>query len=589
MKNKIKTISLSLVAASLLSGCASGTIQQSFDKNLKTVKDVGKGKDTKIDDVNIPNLSSIYKTHQKKLTLNLSNPLSLSKALEKLSKIDGRKYHLHKDTENLMLFPSNMEIKTFGELRLYIEDTMEKTIFISKNAILKNRLKVIKVQDIRQKKWDLKKVNFTLNTQMSVKDALERLSQNREFQFSISIDHDDFGTNDNKIFKETYINYKGNTVSSFFKYLEDKLNIFIDINYENKIVKIEKYQKQSFQLNISNLKMTVSGEADTQVTSDGEAQKNAITEQIKVDIYSQLEDTFNSLISNSKSNGNKNSFYTLDEQTGLVTVLADRKTLEQFIHKVEKTNDAYKDMIEVEIISFDLVFSKDYLYQTGFNTTTSSPSGETAPTSYSTRNLGRAVSSVLNTVLSYSKVDGDKTSSFLFNSLQNMGYVANKNIGKYALRNHIPDSDSTMETERYMKNITSVGETDSIAASTSTETDIIKKPEGYSMTAHYTNGMISLDIRDYRGQLLEMDTLEADGFSVSNPKTKSNEAVKHIYLKDGEAIVVKNKTNIATKKDFNGMIPTNWLAANALGGGYDEDALYTQSIRVIKAKKLNNL
>ncbi|MEA2011910.1 MAG: hypothetical protein U9O87_02320, partial [Verrucomicrobiota bacterium] len=127
------------------------------------------------------------------------------------------------------------------------------------------------------------------------------------------------------------------------------------------------------------------------------------------------------------------------------------------------------------------------------------------------------------------------------------------------------------------------------AASSTTETDIIKKPEGYSITAHYSNGMISLDMRDYRGQLISLETLGTGTTAVQSPKTKSTDSVKHLILKDGESFIVKNQTNIATSQDFKGLIPTDWLGINAIGGGNDESILYTQSIKIITAKKINNL
>ena len=579
-----KVISISLIAATILGGCSakdsSWNFQNNFEKGISNLSD---DNNITLDGKKMPNILNNYENKENPNFLSMENSISLSTALKKISKIDGRKYFLHRDAQNIILPSANIKVNSFNDLRLYIEDTLEKTIFISKNAIIKDRPKIIKVQDIGEKKWDLRKVAFDLNTEISVKDALQKLSTTKEFQFSISIDHDDFGINDNKIFQETYVNFKGKTVSSFFKYLEEKLNIYIDIDYENKIAHIHKYKRATFNLNIGNLKMTVSGEADTEVTSDGEAQKNAIQESIKVDIYSEIEEHFKTLVQNSKSKGNNRTYYALDKQTGIVSIYADKETVEQFESKIEHINDAYKDMIEVEIISFDIIFSKNYLFQTGISVSTSK---NNKAVSYG---LASSVANTINSVFSFNDEKDDKKTSFMFESLQNIGFVANKKTDRYVMRNHIPDSDSTLETERYIKNVTFVGETENQAASQTTETDIIKKPEGYSITAHHSNGMISLDIRDYRGQLLSMGELNTGTTTVSNPKTKSNEAVKHIYIKDSDAIIVKNQTSIASAKDYNGLVPTDWLATNVLGGGSNEDILYTQNIKIITAKKINKL
>lgn len=574
-------IALSAFAASILTGC-SATFQEAMSKNFN---EVSNDKEVVLDGKKMPDISKKYKNIQKKNYLWLNNAISLKKALADLEKIDGRRYYLDKNTEDIMLPTANVKIYTFGELKTYIEDTLEKTIFISKNAIIKRGLKIIKIQDIREKKWDLSRVDFQLNTEMSVKDALKLLSEDENFQFSLSIDNDDFGTNDPKIFKETYINFKGNTVSSFFNYLSKKLNIFIDIDYEHQVANIHKYKKQNYTLNIGNLKMSVSGNVDTQVTSDGEAQSNAISEKISIDIYTEITNKFKLLVSNSKANGNKRSYFTLDKQTGNITVYADNKTIKAFTQEVNITNDAYKDMIEVEILSFDLVFSKDYLLNTGFNVTKASSGSQT------TFGLASSVTNVIGSALSFTdKALPDSTgTSIMFESLQNIGYVANKKKDAYVMRNHIPDSDSTLETERYLKNITAIGATENDAASSTTETDIIKKPEGYSITAHYSNGMISLDMRDYRGQLISLETLGTGTTAVQSPKTKSTDSVKHLILKDGESFIVRNQTNIATSQDFKGLIPTDWLGINAIGGGNDESILYTQSIKIITAKKINNL
>ncbi len=63
------------------------------------------------------------------------------------------------------------------------------------------------------------------------------------------------GGSQNQLFDESFMMFKGSTVGNFFDFLRTKQNLFIDIDYEKKIVKIYKYKQEFIQLTTGNIQI----------------------------------------------------------------------------------------------------------------------------------------------------------------------------------------------------------------------------------------------------------------------------------------------------------------------------------------------
>lgn len=582
MKKSIK-IGLSLIASTFLfSGC-SFTMNDAISKDIETISKNDK-RPKEIAGVNLPDLSNEYKDDIAKIEhITFANPISLKAVLKELERIDGRKYFLDRNSENIIFPTSTMRAKNFEEVARYLADTTGKTIYVDlKNAIFKDRLQVVKVKSAKAEQYNFAKIPYKLNMDVSVMTALEKLKNNPLFTFSINVDFEDFEVQkSNRLFDEVNIAFKGTNVQEFFDYLSQKLNVYINVDYDSKIVRIHKYTKQFFQITIDNKVITgTKGGEDTAVVSDGELKESQQNEKIDIDIYGELKEALEKTIADAKIRKNENSWIDIDKQTGSVEAYADRRTMLLLQEKIEKFNSKYKDIIQVDIITLEILLDKGYEYKTGV---------DLARTSKNISMNVKTPNFIADTLLNLTKTTsgGDTVNNLILESAQNFGYVANKNFKSWKLRNHIPKSLNDMRTSRFIKNIKIIDPTvDGQNEKAETESDIIKEPENYSVTAHYNAGNISLVFSEAVGKLIQLDRLTAGDTEVGNPKTKSTRTTNDVPMKDGDTLLLENSISIESAKKYEGIVPTDWIALNAIGGGSDESVVYSQKIKLVTARKV---
>lgn len=585
---KVKTskggikIAASIVAAGVLfSGC-SFTMQESMNKDLS---EISKNNDRpkELAGVQVPDLSKQFKEKiSKRKFISFENPISLNNVLKHLEEMDGKKYFLDRNSENIIFPTSSYKAKNFKEVATYLADTTGQTIYVDpKYALFKNRLQVVKVKDAKAEKYNFAKVPFKLNMNIKVTDALKQLKKNPNFTFSLLIDYEDFEIQkNNRLFEDVYVSYKGTNVKEFFDFIEKKLNIYVDIDYDAKVVRIHKYKKHFFQLIVDNKDITGTiGSEDTGVTKDSEAKESKMQQKVDIGIYDELEKSLDKVIADAKTRKNENAYKSIDYQTGSVEVYADKRTIKEAQQKIEDFNKKYKDMIEVEFINMEIVLTKDYLLKTGLDLTRV---GTDVTTNFKTNfNVADAL---LNLV---KKGSGTNTTNFLLQSAQEFGYIANKDAKKWKLRNHIPRSLNEMKTSRYLKNIKIIDPTvDGGNEKSETETDVISEPENYTVEAHYSNGWVTLVFNNAVGKLTDMTSLKAGDTEVSNPQTKSTRGNEDVYLRNGDVYILEDSVSLERSKKYEGILPTEFIALNAIGGGNDEKMVYTQKIKLVTAKRV---
>ena len=580
-KNIVKIGLSACVATLLLSGC-SLTMQDSMNKDLKEITKDNK-RPKQIDGINLPDLSKQYadKVSSRK-SVSFENPISLKAVLKQLEEIDGKKYFLDRNSENIIFPVSSMKANNFKSVAQYLADTTGKTLYVDpKYSLFKDKLQIVKVKNAKEQQYNFAKIPFKLNMNISVAEALKQLKENPQFAFSINIDYEDFETvPGTRLFQDVYISYKGTNVQEFLDYLGQKLNVFINIDYDSKIVRLHKYEKQFFQLIVDNKDITgtIGGE-DTAVTKDSDAKESKLAQEIKIGVYSELKESLEKILLDSISRKNNNSYYEVDDQTGSVEAYSDRRTMQEFQKKIEKFNDKYKDMIEVEVLTMEIVLSKDYLLKTGLDITKTA--GSITSTLTTPFNVTNQLLDVVKTG------SGGSTTNLLLQSAQEFGYVADKRSRVWKLRNHIPKSKSDVKGSRFLKNIKILDPTvDGQAEKAETETDSISEPENYSVTAHYSNNQISLSFNSAMGKLTDMETLTAGTTAVSNPITKSSRDNDDVFMKNGDVYIMEDSVTLEKSNKFEGIIPTNWIALNAIGGGSNESMVYTQKIKLVTAKKI---
>lgn len=603
---KTKICISSILTTFLLSGC-SFTSDSAFNKDINQLKDKN-NKKIMLDGKNMPDImNGVEHELSKPQFFQITSPMNLSSILTEIGKIEDREYYLQKEQKDLTIPPSAIKLKSFSDLQLYIEDTLEQNIFIAKNAAIKERLKIVKVRDIGAKKLDLNKIKFTLNGQISAVRAFKLLEEVPEFDFSINIKFEDFeykgGSTDmgasassstqNQLFDDTAILFNGNTVGNFFEFLRNKLNIFIDVDYEKKIVNVYKYKQEFVQLTTGNIQIkgSVSGNNSSPVAGGGtesssSAENNAVEKTFDIDIMKRVKELLEIEINNSKNRGNTKVYANVMEQSGTVVVYADNETLSNIQKQINRFNSDYNDSIEIEFFAFDLILDKQYVFESGLTRNLDRTNNSGALTNQ-TLNLNSVIS---NTIASVSKKTDDGLNySVLLNSLDKYGMVANQRQKKWVLRNHIPKSDTGVTTRRYLKDIRVVDPTvDGGTTSTQTETDTILEPQNFNVVAHYSNGNVSVDLTTSLGKLISMENLPAGDTILNSPKTESQSQTLNMQIKDGDSYVATVSKEIKSAKEYTGVLPTDILLTKLVGGGIDDGFIYKNSFVIVTARKIKN-
>jgi len=612
MNNFTKRYLSIVVASALLVGCST-TSHEAFTEDINQMKD----KDSKkiiLDGKEMPNVSDGVKHDiNKPKFIQISSPMNLSTILKELGKVEDREYYLQKEQEDLTIPPSAIKLKNFADLQLYVEDTLEQNIFITKNAAIKDRLKIVKVRDIGAKKLDLNKIPFTLNGQISTVKALKLLEEIPEFSFSINIKFEDFeykseeegsssasgsSKSQNQLFDETAILFNGNTVGNFFDYLREKQNLFIDVDYEKKIVKIYKYKQEFVQLTTGNVQIKGTlADGNTQVTSgtssgsggsssgSGGTSGGGMERNVDIDIIKRVKEVLDIEIANSKAKGNKRIYANVVEQSGTVVMYADADTIKNIQKQINRFNLDYSDSIEIEYFAFDIFLDKSYVFESGLTRNVTSTKDGVDKTQ--TLDFNSVLSS---TMASATKKTGDGVNySVLLNSLDKYGFVSSQKHKKWVVRNHIPKNDNESSSSRYLKDIKIVQPTvQGGTPETQTESAEILEPQNFDIVAHLNNGKIAVQIKQSQGKLISMQDIKSGTTILNNPKTESKSESIDAQIKDGDSYVTTTNREIRSAKEYRGILPTDILLTKIVGGGIDDGFVYKNSYVIITAKKISN-
>lgn len=603
---------LSVVVASILFAGCSLTSHEAFNEDINQMKE----KDSKkiiLDGKEMPNITDGVKHEiNKPKFIQISSPMNLSTILKELGKVEDREYYLQKEQEDLTIPPSAIKIRNFADLQLYVEDTLEQNIFITKNAAIKDRLKIVKVRDIGAKKLDLNKVPFTLNGQISTVKALKLLEEIPDFTFSINIKFEDFeyksdeegsssssssAKSQNQLFDETAILFNGNTVGNFFDYLREKQNLFIDVDYEKKIVKIYKYKQEFVQLTTGNIQIKGTlTDSSTQVTSGASSSgssgggasgssNSGMERSVDIDIIKRVKEVLDVEIANSKAKGNKRIYANVIEQSGTVVMYADADTIKNIQKQINRFNLDYSDSIEIEYFAFDIILDKSYVFESGVSRNVTSTKDGVDKTQ--TLDFNSILS---NTMASATKKTSEGINySVVLNSLDKYGFVSNHKQKKWVVRNHIPKNDTETASSRYLKDIKVVSPT--VAGGTTetqTESAEIIQPQNFDVVAHLNNGKIAVQIKQSQGKLISMEDIKSGNTILNNPKTESKSESIDAQIKDGDSYVTTTNRDVRSAKEYKGMLPTDLLISKIVGGGIDDGFVYKNSYVIITARKIPN-
>ncbi|MDQ1339693.1 MAG: hypothetical protein QG567_846 [Campylobacterota bacterium] len=194
--------------------------------------------------------------------IDLTVAKKLSAVLAELGAIEGSVYFLKSDDFVLHTLDKSsselVKIDSFDTLKRYVENTTNYTIEIVKNRFIQDDMKVVKLLDKDIVKNSLSKIPFVPTEGMTITSAFSEIEKISGFYVAFSRDAEIVETINTK--ESTFvqslgrinIDFKGANVSEFLDYAQGVADIYIDINYKNKVIKVSKYQTKLFNIETPN-------------------------------------------------------------------------------------------------------------------------------------------------------------------------------------------------------------------------------------------------------------------------------------------------------------------------------------------------
>ena len=170
-----KSLAICLISLSLTSCTSTKSAHGSFNNDFKTFTNDNFKKTTTNNYVK----DSIKEVVNNEKSLNIDNSKRLSTLLEELGQMDGNVYILSKDANDIFVHAIKnsykLKLNSFEKLNQFIKDTSNYLVYIKKNRFLKNRIKVVSVNNQDSFSKNLKNIPFSINGKQSISDILEQL------------------------------------------------------------------------------------------------------------------------------------------------------------------------------------------------------------------------------------------------------------------------------------------------------------------------------------------------------------------------------------------------------------------------------
>lgn len=377
-------------------------------------------------------------------------------------------------------------------------------------------------------------------------------------------------------FVSKLISFKSGTISNFLKYTEIALNVYIDIDYKEKIITISKFKSKSIPLLINNREIQKNKMASAAEGAEGLTDGNTdseglggVTSKFNYGVFSELEKSFDTILKTSDSRNN----VKIDYATGAVNINATSDVMRQITEKVETFNDSYRKQVEIELTTLEIIVNNNLdlgidvegQQTNGANSIISTIStaltGETLPSATFSRN-------------------GDKAT---VKSLKDIGYVSKVTSQTYKARNHTPYVIKSTDVTNYVENMTSTpiqtGTTNTVTQSTETS----KLSVGLSAVVlpKIVGDEISLYINPASTRLNSMTKEKYSTLEVNIPSVNISIVENELLVRSGDKVVIGSHTIFEDSDTYKGIIP---LEDFIVGGNSSKKLVKKIIVYVLTAK-----
>lgn len=370
------------------------------------------------------------------------------------------------------------------------------------------------------------------------------------------------------------------TAYDILKYVSESLNLYVDIDHANKIIKISKYKVKYFKLVTNNLIIQGSMEAK-EVSSDGESSssssnKNNMSAQTSIKVFGELEDGLKDIILKNTKFDNKNAYVQIDKVTGEIAAKASKKTMDQIQEMIQRFNDTYGKMIEFELEVLEVLVRKKIGGGIDLSIVKDAVLKDTK--------IDFVTNFTNNGQLTVKNTTGNGSSSFTTEALNNFGTIVNRKKYVFNMHNNLPYSRNKATTIEYDK-VSSLVQTGTTATgaplyTTKRETGEVNDGFVFLGKAMVDGERISINLNLNFTALLKLNKKVLGDETYESPEISKDSFSGEIKINSGERFVIDSLSVKAKAKDYEGLVP---LEDFILGGSVENEYLERELIFIGRA------
>jgi len=549
---------LTLCACLLLTGCS----QKSFDEQMAQ-----KAKD-RFDATTLKQIKSSYSESLAggksidKIFVSVSEDKYLSSVLKELESIDKTIYYLK--GQDFIVPSSTVKINSLQKLDTYLQAVSNKRL----STKVMDDLTLVYYEDVSAiQKEKLSQIKFSFDGEISVSEYIKLIKEFSNYQVS-------FGAylSEQKDFFNEIIYIKANNLLDAITGFSYSKNLFVNIDYENKIIEYSKYKNSVIELNIPMLNLRTSSNATASV--DNTETQSKIENKSTVYLYDELNNILKSIIGNDAI-----ASFHIDQSSGLI-YLKSTKIMQEAVRTVVKAyEESFAKEAVIEFERIELLLNKGHTYgisSLGAQGKTTDITGALVSYDGSSPNLSITNKGDLNSLSLRRITDIEAKANY------QIGYVLNYSKNLMVLKNNIPAVQSLSQNTDYIEQIDkTVSENNSV--STRATVNTIKDGTSITARAKISRDKIFLNITPQIKKFIQFNSAIFEQSTIQLPeyKDQSYNISREIGL--GETLIVGSIIVHDDATDYEGIIP---LEGFAIGGADNKSYVRREIVYAVTLKSV---
>ena len=176
--------------------------------------------------------------------INYNKNLKISEILGDLSDNNKRntRYKLIDLDDDFKIFLPKNNIRSFKELKLFINANTAFDIYITPKTIFKKGVKEVKIRTQAERDNRLEKYSLIVTKEEKLSELFKRLTLTSNYL--VSFDKKMFPLNE----KKTNVLLLGKTAEDFVNNISNAYNLYFDVDYQNKKIHFYKYKSKNYTI-----------------------------------------------------------------------------------------------------------------------------------------------------------------------------------------------------------------------------------------------------------------------------------------------------------------------------------------------------